>query len=543
MKRKIDLKSFFDLTTLNIYNLLGNNSQSLSGVVKLVDSIVSNTKQWEQIDRRDRHRAASSLLDTVANYVLETFNASNGRVSVTSQYIDIEVHVAPENVSLNDTLALDMTDNTLNTYWRIVTAENQSDKPVVGFLAYSNMETILDGYFDDEENKVLADYQLNSKVVTITSKKNISDHMELMNFTLKHKKKMDANKKPRCAMWKHTSERQGWSVTGCHVITSTEEHTSCGCSQLASFAILMTPFDVEAGPALHIITQVGIIASLVCLTICILTFLFCRTLQRETRTIYLNLSVSLFLAELLFVTGITRTSNKISCAIIAGALHYLFLAAFTWMFLDGLQLFLLVKNLSRMKASHSSRLREMGLYAFGYGIPAIIVGISAAVNPGGFGSPRFCWLQLQRGFIWSFIGPVIAIILINTILFIGTLWTLREKLSGLNTQVSKIKDKRMLAFKAVGQVFVLGCTWILGVFHFQKGTVVMAYLFTIVNSFQGVFIFIFLCVLNKQVREEYRWCFARVNRGVRSSYTVEMVSASAQMTGTSADGSGKSLEH
>ncbi|XP_042200630.1 adhesion G protein-coupled receptor E3-like [Callorhinchus milii] len=73
-------------------------------------------------------------------------------------------------------------------------------------------------------------------------------------------------------------------------------------------------------------------------------------------------------------------------------------------------------------------------------------------------------------------------------------------------------NTRMLAFKAVGQVFVLGCTWILGAFHFQKETVVMAYLFTIVNSFQGVFIFIFLCLLKPEVRVELQRCCERTRR-------------------------------
>uniref|UniRef100_A0A4W5QGF9 G-protein coupled receptors family 2 profile 2 domain-containing protein n=1 Tax=Hucho hucho TaxID=62062 RepID=A0A4W5QGF9_9TELE len=46
--------------------------------------------------------------------------------------------------------------------------------------------------------------------------------------------------------------------------------------------------------------------------------------------------------------------------------------------------------------------------------------------------------------------------------------------------------------------------WIFGVFQFQEeGTVVMTYLFTILNSLQGALLFIMHCLLNKTVREEY----------------------------------------
>ncbi|TFJ95743.1 ankyrin [Platysternon megacephalum] len=83
---------------------------------------------------------------------------------------------------------------------------------------------------------------------------------------------------------------------------------------------------------------------------------------------------------------------------------------------------------------------------------------------------------------------------------------LQRKLSSLNTEVSTLKDTRLLTFKAIAQVFVLGCTWIFGLLQVGPAATVMAYLFTVVNSLQGAFIFLVHCLLNRQVREEYkRW--------------------------------------
>lgn len=48
-------------------------------------------------------------------------------------------------------------------------------------------------------------------------------------------------------------------------------------------------------------------------------------------------------------------------------------------------------------------------------------------------------------------------------------------------------------------LFVLGATWTFGVLHILKETTLTAYLFTITNTFQGMFIFIFLCVLSRKV--------------------------------------------
>lgn len=49
-------------------------------------------------------------------------------------------------------------------------------------------------------------------------------------------------------------------------------------------------------------------------------------------------------------------------------------------------------------------------------------------------------------------------------------------------------------------LFVLGATWTFGVLHILHETTLTAYLFTITNTFQGMFIFIFLCVLSRKVR-------------------------------------------
>nr|XP_054604586.1 adhesion G protein-coupled receptor L3 [Nothobranchius furzeri] len=60
---------------------------------------------------------------------------------------------------------------------------------------------------------------------------------------------------------------------------------------------------------------------------------------------------------------------------------------------------------------------------------------------------------------------------------------------------------------AIALLCLLGLTWAFGLMYVNESTVVMAYLFTIFNSLQGMFIFIFHCVLQKKVRKEYGKCF------------------------------------
>ena len=60
-------------------------------------------------------------------------------------------------------------------------------------------------------------------------------------------------------------------------------------------------------------------------------------------------------------------------------------------------------------------------------------------------------------------------------------------------------------------VFLLGITWSFGLLYISRESLFMAYLFTITNSLQGLFIFVFNCLTNEKVRTEYRKLFAALN--------------------------------
>lgn len=68
------------------------------------------------------------------------------------------------------------------------------------------------------------------------------------------------------------------------------------------------------------------------------------------------------------------------CRLVAGLLHYCFLAAFCWMSLEGLELYFLV-----VRVFQGQGLNKPWLYLIGYGVPFLIVAISAASRPEGYG--------------------------------------------------------------------------------------------------------------------------------------------------------------
>ncbi|XP_043932363.1 adhesion G protein-coupled receptor E5-like [Protopterus annectens] len=321
------------------------------------------------------------------------------------------------------------------------------------------------------------------------------------------------NQKMRCAFLNNKAAQAFWSYVGCK--TDYEgSNVTCRCNHLSSFAVLMALYEIE-NFTLNMITYVGLSISLVCLAISIFTFYFCQAIQCRRTTIHLHLCICLFIGYLIFLVGINQTKNEVGCGVVAGLLHFFFLATFTWMCLEGVQLYLMVVEVF---STNSPKMRYM--FAFGYGLPLVIVILSASINAKGYGTKKYCWLSLQGGFIWSFLTPVCVIILMNSVFFIITVWKLAEKFSSLNSELDKLKKIRVFAITAIAQLCILGCTWITGNFQLEKSTIAISYLFTIFNCVQGLFIFILHCLMKKQVRDDYKRILANIyNSKIISEYS------------------------
>ncbi|XP_073697722.1 adhesion G protein-coupled receptor E5 isoform X2 [Garra rufa] len=355
---------------------------------------------------------------------------------------------------------------------------------------------------DDKERNVT--YLLSSKVVTAVvsnaETKQLSEPVTLI-FTHVEERAESEDMSYSCVYW---DEAEGaWSGRGCERAWSNSTHTECSCSHLSSFAVLMALYPVQDTLELLMITRVGLALSLVCLFLCILTFKFCRSIQGTRTSIHLHLSICLFIADLVFLCGISSTQNKVGCSIVAGLLHFFFLSAFCWMLLEGVQLYRMV-----VLVFHTT-IKHLYMYLVGYGVPLVIVSTSAIAYPKGYGTDRHCWLSLD--FIWSFFAPVCIIVVLNSFVFIITVWKLAEKFSSLNPDLSKLRNIRGFTVTAMAQLCVLGGMWVFGCFLFQeKGTQVALYLFTILNSLQGALLFVLHCLLSKAVRDEYCKLITRI---------------------------------
>ncbi|KAM3864424.1 adhesion G protein-coupled receptor E5 [Diretmus argenteus] len=453
----------------------------------------------------NNNRDVSTFLDLVENALrlVGPFISTPG-TKRCNVHTELELLVHRDDVLPRGNATLSSEHARLDIQWQTAAGEASlyPDFATVTLLSYKNLEKSTDGFFTGmtQPNDRI---EINSKVVTATVSNRDTKHLkEPVILTFYHLQPEEGNH--TCVYWDSTVDGGIWSTQGCSAVTSNSHYTVCSCDHLSSFAVLMARHDMKDVFALDLITWIGLFLSLVCLFLCMLTFSRVRSIQSPRTTIHLHLCISLFIANFVFLVGISRTENPVGCAVVAGLLHYFYLAAFCWMCLEGIQLYRMVVLV------FNTTFKTLAMMAGGYGVPAVIVAISVIANAKGYGTEKHCWLNLEGYFIWSFYGPACVIIAVNIIFFLITVWKLAEKFSSLNPDLNNLRKIKTFIITAVAQMCVLGTMWIFGCFMFEGGSDFPTYMFTIFGSLQGVLLFTMHCLLSKQVRDEYRNFLSRV---------------------------------
>ncbi|XP_006786469.1 adhesion G protein-coupled receptor L2 isoform X8 [Neolamprologus brichardi] len=520
------MEQLVDILDAQLQELKPNEKDSAGrsfnkAIVDTVDNLLrpEALKSWKDMNSTEQTHAATMLLDTLEEgaFVLAENLIEPAIVKVPAENILLEVCVLSTDGQVQDFrfpqtsksgMTLQLSSNTVK-----VNSKNGVAKLV--FVLYKHL-----GQFLSTENATLRgmgdlnkhnlSLTVNSHILSASITKESSRVFvaDPVIFTLEHLDK-EHYYNPNCSFWNY-SERSMmgyWSTQGCKLLETNKSHTTCSCSHLTNFAILMAHRGNVRDGSVHevlltVITRMGIAVSLVCLAISLFTFCFFRGLQSDRNTIHKNLCLNLFIGELLFLVGINMTEPKLVCSIIAGVLHFCFLAAFVWMCLEGVQLYLMLVEVFESEFS-----RRKYYYMSGYLIPAVVVGISAAIDYRSYGTQRACWLRVDNHFIWSFIGPVTFIIVVNVIFLVVTMYKMVKHSTSMKPDSSRIGGIRSWVLGAFALLCLLGLTWSFGLFFLNESSIVMAYLFTIFNTLQGMFIFIFHCLLQKKVRKEYSKCF------------------------------------
>ncbi|KAL1005095.1 hypothetical protein UPYG_G00054440 [Umbra pygmaea] len=515
------------------YNKLQKRERTCRAYVQAVVQVIDNLLgpealvSWADMSTIDQSRSASLLLDALEKGAfLLANNLYEGRFSDRAPNVDLEVYVLNTEADLQDVTfphsydsdsVLQLTTAALQQY-----SSNGQVKMVLtlyknlgSFLSTHNSSLRLDAALTGGSGRRLAvnSHVISASVNTGPSRVFLS---EPVVFTLRHLQ-LENHFSPNCSFWNSTGSSTGpsagsgvaaghWSSQGCRLIHTNHTHTTCACNHLSAYAVLMTyhlPHSVGGMDELlvYLVFWVGIAVALVCLAVCI-TLLCCQGAPHSDHsTVHKNLWTNLFVTELLFLVGVDKTQYAVVCPIFAGLLHFSLLSVFCWLCLEAVELYLLQGEVFEGRNS-----RRKYLYLCGYFLPGVVVAVSAAIDYRGYGTQTACWLRMDNYFIWSFLGPVSVIILLNLVVLVMTLHKMVHSSSALKPDSSRQDNQRAWTVGSLTLLFLLVITWSLGLVFLSTPSLLLSYLFSSLNTAQALLITILHCTLTRKGRKDYGNC-------------------------------------
>ena len=123
-----------------------------------------------------------------------------------------------------------------------------------------------------------------------------------------------------------------------------------------------------------------------------------------------------------------------------------------------------------------------------------------------------CFLSHVGAFWGAFLGPILLVMVFNVITFVCIIFVLIRHVCNTSLHVKqKIKSKEVvyMMIRIGGVMSLFGLTWLFAILTIPSPGLreVFQILFTVFNSFQGVFIFIFFCIMNEEARKSWKEFF------------------------------------
>ncbi|XP_053191769.1 adhesion G-protein coupled receptor G5-like [Scomber japonicus] len=352
----------------------------------------------------------------------------------------------------------------------------------------------------------------------------VSNLSQPIILTFKHNKMKNGT----CVFWQESDEVDGtghWSTDG--ILTSVNgTHFKCSCDHLSFFAVLVNPeisVDKINAENLSYITYVGSALSVFFTAISLIIYI-CLQRRRPEKAIsvHMQLTGALLCLHLSFLLCsfwanlLEVTEEDWVCKALGFFLHWSLLSTISWMALEGFHLYLLLVRVFNIYV----RRYVLKLSLVGWGVPTLIA--VACWISGVYGkyilraaddfnsTMPMCGMsskfpqRLLVSYLTTMAFPCV-VILYNTCmlgLVVFKLWRLRAGDSVWN-KMNREKGSRLWKDCAtvLGLSFVLGLPW--GLASTTYISLPGLYIFTILNSLQGVFVFLWSMALTCKSRSDY----------------------------------------
>uniref|UniRef100_A0A8D0F1H6 Adhesion G protein-coupled receptor G5 n=1 Tax=Strix occidentalis caurina TaxID=311401 RepID=A0A8D0F1H6_STROC len=306
-----------------------------------------------------------------------------------------------------------------------------------------------------------------------------------------------------CVFWQPEAGKcstGSWSKEGCET-THREGTVICHCNHLTYFAVLLV-HNTLSPAQLASLTYISTIGCSLSAAATLCTLLLCcfsrQWLRDNTTKIHMHLLAALLLLNCSFLLSTPlATSAEGLCRVTAALLHAGLLCALAWMAAEAFHLLLLLVKVYNVYIQHY--LLKLCLFAWGLPTLAVVAvfvfrrdtyGYHAISTSEGYTNVTMCWLTSPPAH-YATLCYAGLILLFNTLVLGSVVMILR-----------RIQQQKRQARKdwvtVLGLTCLLGTTWGLAFFSFGVFLVPQLYLFTILNSLQGLFVCLWYVTVHRQ---------------------------------------------
>nr|XP_037287775.1 adhesion G protein-coupled receptor L1-like isoform X1 [Rhipicephalus microplus] len=498
----------------------------LQSTVEISSNLLEDYQRdsWLELPPRERRHVAGALLQALDNstWLLAAtknaafrFSRAHGNVLVSVRLVETwaasEIRF-PVHEDVHGTVWMRMQDTLVFPPQALLGSARNGVVKLV-FMAYRNIEDFLGpdaASFAEAPERII-----NSRVIaaSVNSRHLMKLHQPVL-ITFQHREVGNVTS-PRCVFWSFDDEE--WLTEGCWLKETNETHSVCACNHLTNFALAMDrrpPEPTSTEQKLQLFVYASFATCMVLLIAAGFTLQAFRSLKGERVTIHKNVCVCLLLTEALLASGVGGHPQRVVCGLLAGFLHYFWLAAYFWALLEGFQLYTVLLDVLGTDPP-SSRLRWY--YLLAYGAPAVIVCVSAGISPSSYGAlgtslRKACWIDMEGHQLWSFVGPAAFSALLCLIFLVMVFYKARRHVD-LHATLKSKEQERIANTRSLGvhTLLVLVCLCLASSFaqlHVSRGSLVHTSLFSVLNILLGLAVLAFHCLSNEKVKRAVcrPWC-------------------------------------
>ncbi|XP_065196983.1 uncharacterized protein LOC135828460 [Sycon ciliatum] len=373
------------------------------------------------------------------------------------------------------------------------------------------------------DNSLSPNYTISSVVVSakVGALRNVSFANDKAVYSIQTILAPSSNRSA-CVHWDRVT--LSWSSSGCKVLSTTVGSVTCQCNHLTNFAILVRNPSSSAvqgtvhGRVLRTVTIIGCVMSMIGLALTALSGIVLKELRGRLHFRLMTImSIALLLACLFFTIIAVHHArlSVFSCQVLGLLLHLSLLSAFGWMMA---QAALVYKHLVVVFGTDHSFMQKFAWMCIT--APLLVVLVTASVSEmEAYDYDSFCWFSKPVYMYSGFIAPLAIMLLFN-----GSVLLLVSKnlMMKSRREMSPLSRMRIILSLTV----LVGGTWLVGVVVLTVESVALQYIFTVLNAFQGLMVFLLNMATATEIRR--RWV-----RTMRAIFCRRTTTASKNISGNS----------